>query len=213
MGCDIHPHIEYFDVNDPGWINCFAQNVDIGRNYTLFNALAGVRGMGDCVVDPRGLPDPQDLSIEVFSDFYCRIVDVIPEKQSPWGYSRFDCGLITKEEATRYINQYNNIKEIKHKGECYIPCPDYHTPSHLFLNEMISVRRKYLLDFMDMENPYRGKKRKEIVSKLRTADDYELMKCCFSEIESPSLNAVIGSMIAIENSGPYKSRFVFWFDS
>lgn len=216
MGCDIHPYLEYYHTEEftksPSSVctHCFAYKIDIGRNYTLFNALAGVRGMGDCPVDPRGMPDNPALSYEVFAAFYEKIVDVVPDKISH--FSMFDCSLISREDADRHIKQYH-IKEFEHRGDKYVPNVDFHTPSHLFLNDMVSVRRKYLLDAMDLDIIYKGKKRKEIIKAIKSADDYELMKMCFTELECPRLNAIIASMIAIENSGPYKSRFVFWFDS
>lgn len=216
MGCDIHPYLEYYDAEEAAhspsttWTNCFAYNIDMGRNYTLFNALAGVRGMGDCPVDPRGMPDNPGLSYEVFSAFYQKIVDVVPDKISH--FSVFDCSLISREDADKYIKQYH-LKELEHKGDKYIPNVDFHTPSHLFLSDLIAVRRKYLLDIMDMDSVYKGKRRKEAIKTLNGSNDYELMKMCFPELECPRLNAIIASMIAIENSGPFKSRFVFWFDS
>ena len=65
MGCDIHLYIEY-KVNDGEWTadphhtmydddEGYLRDVSAsGRDYSLFGALAGVRGDGP---DPKGLPD------------------------------------------------------------------------------------------------------------------------------------------------------------
>ena len=53
MGCDIHLHQE---VKIKGvWHHYKHQSV--ARNYQLFGIMAGVRGDGPAVVEPRGIPD------------------------------------------------------------------------------------------------------------------------------------------------------------
>jgi hypothetical protein len=210
MGCDIHAHLEYFDTTDSTpWVNCYAHYINFGRNYTLFNALAGVRGMGDCVVDPRGLPTSPTVSSDVFNLFYCKIVDVMPKQRSLFEHNT---RYMLREEAETYKSS-RSLVEIEVHGEKYMQYPSWHTPSHLCLSEMIAVRRQYLLDVMDMDLVYKGKKRRDAINIIETSNDYDLMKSCFLELECPALNATIASMIAIENSGTYKTRFVFWFDS
>ena len=57
MGCDIHAFIEYVYEGDT-FTNTFSDGeIHFGRNYTLFSLLAGVRGMEQPVVSPRGFPD------------------------------------------------------------------------------------------------------------------------------------------------------------
>jgi hypothetical protein len=52
MGCDIHLHTE---VKIGGqWHHYSAPEID--RDYTLFGKMAGVRGGGDPIAPPRGLP-------------------------------------------------------------------------------------------------------------------------------------------------------------
>lgn len=57
MGCDIHAHIEVEEVYQGGksYTWHFAK-VWLGRNYTLFGHMAGVRSGADPVVEPRGIP-------------------------------------------------------------------------------------------------------------------------------------------------------------
>ena len=85
-----------------------------------------------------------------------------------------------------------------------------------FRKERREVRRKYLIEtikYGDIAGSYTGKKRKEAIKKLEESDEYDLMKNSFVEIECASLNATIAAMIAIEKSGDYKTRLIFWFDS
>ncbi len=74
MGCDIHTFIEYKDNNSTEWQNgnFYTKNKDEFekiylkseyRNYSLFTALANVRGTGG-ICDPKGLPN--DVSKEAF---------------------------------------------------------------------------------------------------------------------------------------------------
>ncbi len=54
MGCDIHLHIELQDGNGD-WVHSAAPH--IGRNYRLFEKMAGVRGdLSKAVSPPKGLP-------------------------------------------------------------------------------------------------------------------------------------------------------------
>jgi hypothetical protein len=206
MGCDIHAFLEYFNTEDKEpWVDSFASSIGFHRNYNLFNAMAGVRGFGG-PFDPRGLPHNPKIGMFVFNEYYLKIVD--SKSQAEY----FINNTITKEEAQQAMDQYNIIEE-DYNGSKYIRNPSWHSASHLGLGELITVRRKYLIDALDYDCTYKGKKRKEVLSKLENSNEYELMKLSFPEIECAPLNATIASMIAIENSGPYKSRLVFWFDS
>ena len=60
MGCDIHAYIEY-EAPGEDWITCFC-SLHLDRNYSLFAALAGVRG-GFPKIPPRGMP--KNTSLEV----------------------------------------------------------------------------------------------------------------------------------------------------
>jgi len=209
MGCDIHAYLEYFNIEDKTpWVDVYASDISFNRNYTLFNALAGVRGFGG-PFDPRGLPKTPTISSITFGKYYLKIVDEVVEN-SPFKY--WSERTVTQADATQMIERYNLIEE-DFSGGKYIRNPDWHSASNLEMDDLITVRRSYLTDALDYDCSYKGKKRKEVLNRLEQADQYDLMKLSFPEIECAPLNATIASMIAIENSGPYKTRLVFWFDS
>lgn len=70
MGCDIHPYVECRDKDTGKWVPIVMELVTPiryknsdqevscynGRDYTMFGVLAGVRGVNDPIVDPRGIP-------------------------------------------------------------------------------------------------------------------------------------------------------------
>ncbi len=90
MGCDIHVFLEKKTSvnNESKWVNIdywqlnpYHDGVDKyekeydhvpvyrGRNYELFNILAGVRGSGDGIIDePRGLPEDASITTKKESD-------------------------------------------------------------------------------------------------------------------------------------------------
>ena len=67
MGCDIHAHIE---VKIKGkW--CYYNELDIDRNYQLFEKMAGVRGeLRNAIDKPRGLPECINLMTKFKSDYW-----------------------------------------------------------------------------------------------------------------------------------------------
>lgn len=211
MGCDIHAYLEYFNTEDKTpWVDVYAADISFNRNYNLFNALAGVRGFGG-PFDPKGLPKKPPVSMTTFNKYYLKIIekDLPNNKFLYWGTGE---RTVLRPDAMKMIEQYNLVEE-DFNGAKYIRNPDWHSASHLELNDLITVRRRYLIDALDYDCSYKGKKRKEVLGKLESSDPYDLMRLSFPEIECAPLNATIASMIAIENSGPHKARLVFWFDS
>lgn len=68
MGCDIHASAERkFDGSWDGYVFAAGIELDIDRWYTLFGYLAGVRGIEDPIVEPRGFPSK--VSDEVKKDY------------------------------------------------------------------------------------------------------------------------------------------------
>lgn len=65
MGCDIHFHIEYKVDNHWEYDQTLSKKCDrdIGRNYSLFSILAGIRGAYDPMIEPRNVP--KDLSLQL----------------------------------------------------------------------------------------------------------------------------------------------------
>lgn len=210
MGCDIHAYLEYFDTEaSKPWVDVFSHDIQFFRNYMLFNALACVRGFGGGFA-PKGLPTIPDVGHAVFNKYYLKIIENdLVETTHP----ACSCvNAISQKKAEEYIYDYKLfVKQVD--GNKYIKNPFWHSASYLNKKELIEVRRMYLLDTIEDDCTYKGNKRKDVIKKLENTDEYELMTLSFPDLECAPLNATIASMIAIENSGNYKSRLVFWFDS
>lgn len=72
MGCDIHMMIEYANVDtqdgQPYWSSMGGQ-YNPGRDYSMFELLAGVRGDEDkAIVQPRGLPEHKSWQANDYYD-------------------------------------------------------------------------------------------------------------------------------------------------
>lgn len=213
MGCDIHAHVEYYDTRC-GQVEfnravCHSANIFMGRNYTLFNLLAGVRGIGGPLFDTRGIPDRPCLSFDVENKYYLTVVDDLPKVPGTNNFSYEN--YVLREEAERLVASGSSTFHVdNHK----ISNPNWHTPSFLFMKELIEIRRHYLIQMIEYETTeYKGRKRKDVLNTIKNSDEYELMRVVFPSIECVGLNATIATMIAIENTGDNHSRFVFWFDS
>ena len=209
MGCDIHPHIEFFEATVAGkaknnslQARSFASNIDLGRNYTLFSVMAGVRGCATPVVMPRGAPDSPSLSFEVRNCYYANVIDGETSKGIN-GYSR--------EIANKLVQDGKTVFGDDHQST--IIDPNWHTPSWLTASELIQVRKQYLIEAIEYNYEMKGKRRRNALNILNSSSDIEIMQHVFGDVECPTLNACIASMIAIERSGEYNSRMVFWFDS
>ena len=206
MGCDIHPYLEIFP-EDPseGSTTCYAENIAFGRCYTTFNLMAGVRGYRLPLIKPRGIPSSPQISFTVAQNYYFTVIDSYTSCHNTNG--RY----ISREDALTWVDEG---RATFFDNEKYLTDPTWHTPSWLTKDELIQVRRHYLIETLSYESTeYKGQKRRDAMDKLERADTVELMRFVFPSIENVMLNATIASMIAIENSGEYKSRLVFWFDS
>jgi len=124
MGCDIHAHIE---TVDNGYATHFAE-IYLGRNYALFELMAGVRGDRDnAIVPPRGFPDNANSTTE--DKFYQEISD---EENG----SRY----ISSERAKEYLEKGYIKQHPKHEWK--VTNSDLHTPSYLNTKELKQVRKK-----------------------------------------------------------------------
>jgi hypothetical protein len=208
MGCDIHAYVEYYDVNtgQTRHATCYGKDVIPFRCYRLFNLMAGVRGgPGDKALhSPRGIPDSPALSYDVEREYYMAVLD--EGRESPilgTFISRKDADALISSGRGKYAQDGKSIVN-----------PSWHTPSFLFKKELMEIRRHYLLEMLYYDcQEYTPKKRKELRQEIQSLNEIELMKKVYSPLESPCLNAVIASMIAVENSGNFRARLVFWFDS
>lgn len=207
MGCDIHAHVEFYDTNigQTPYATCYGKDVMPGRCYTLFNLMAGVRGSPgeNPVFLPRGVPSNPKFSYAVEREFYLSVLDV--------GETPLAGSFISRSEAEELVSK-GHVK-YANNGKSIIN-PSWHTPSFLFKKELMEIRRYYLLSMLDYDcNEYSAKKKKELRKEIKELSEVDLMRKVFPPLESPCLNAVIASMIAIENSGDLTARLVFWFDS
>lgn len=207
MGCDIHAFVEFFDKNSTDThARAFSSNICFGRDYELFGLLAGVRGFSKSVFPVRGIP--KNLSYDAHEKYYIAITDSITSPNILYPHST---KYISRSLASQFVA---NGESIFSEDKNFIVDPAWHTPSWLNKNELIEIRRQYLIDMMDFDTQqYTGKKRTVMLDTLENCCSIELMQMCLPSLESVSLNAVIASMIAIENTGEYESRLVFWFDS
>lgn len=207
MGCDIHPYLEYSTEDDETF--CVSDKLCLGRCYTLFHMMAGVRGFGPPLFSPKGLPRTPKISLQVESEYYLSVVDELATSENRHLF--YNNRVVLAQEADKLVSEN---RASYHLNKKYITNPDWHTPSWLSKNELIDVRKNYLLSTLKFEaTEYTGRKRADAIQKIEESDPYELMKYTFPSLEHVRLNAAIGSMIAIENSGQYKARLVFWFDS
>jgi hypothetical protein len=93
MGCDIHCYIEYRHAKDGGSWRPFGGRINPGRNYAVFELLAGVRGDETRAISaPRGLPD--DVSYMAKDDNWLWIA---------YGGERGD-DYVSPETAERYVS-------------------------------------------------------------------------------------------------------------
>ena len=115
MGCDIHMNLEYslWNFSEGKFDSSLALNV--GRDYTLFGLLAGVRGDSyNEIAPPRGVPE------DIVHDTALRYtLDAEEHKDYPW------------------FKEWTG--EMKGRGWH----PDWHTASWLTPDELDEVCRRY----------------------------------------------------------------------
>lgn len=208
MGCDIHAYLEYYHTElDNDYSMSYASEIFFGRNYSLFNLLAGVRGVCGPVFAVRGVPKSPKLSFDVDRKYYLSVVDVASNPMSFYPHSNY----ILREDAEKLVLDGSTKFDATQEK---VVVPAWHSTSYLNKHELMEVRRNYLIHAIEYESSdYKGKRRKDALDTIQNSSEVDLMKSSFPSIECVSLNATIASMIAIENSGDYKSRLVFWFDS
>lgn len=139
MGCDIHAHIEYDDFkmqDGTYWISHFSSPY-LGRNYTMFALMAGVRY--DSRIDkgfvplfsPRGIPDK--LSWETQGAYFDHVNDEYADK----GWE----GYVTKQSAENWVSSgYSYWANEEHT---LVSNPDWHSASYLTTRELEKVIYTY----------------------------------------------------------------------
>jgi hypothetical protein len=216
MGCDIHAYIEKYSQDelktrpDSCYVDCVAENLSFGRDYTLFGLLANVRATLTAGRDPLGIPKNPPMSYTCASHYYLSVYDSPPDtKGIIWHKAS-----ISREEAERYIA--NNRASYVNAEKNLIIDPSWHSSTHLTLDDMMLVRKDYLIEVVSYENELSGKTRKELLKFIKSKTPEMLMRYSFPGNDSPMLYSAIKMMQSLEQcseNGDIKTRFVCWFDS
>lgn len=214
MGCDIHAFVEFFSKqesakNDSCFVDCFADELSFGRDYVLFGFLAGVRHMCPVLVAPRGIPKDPNLSYPASSRYF---LDVIDDTESSRIIYRTNS--ISRNDAEEYVSK--GVSRYVDADRKRIVEPGFHTPTWLTLDELIEIRKLYLIEIVQHYSDLSGKKRKELADFIQKKDARTLMKYAFPPHENAKFYATICTMQAIERSSEsddVSSRLVCWFDS
>lgn len=146
MGCDIHVYPEYRDAKQSRehWYG-FGGRFNPGRDYEMFELLAGVRGKETAaLIEPRGVPE--NLSWQADDDYWMRVTDDKADSR--------ESNEIAEADAQKYLG-YGSIQHPTQPKR--ISSPDWHTASWLTLAEYEAVLGQYVLahgtEFLSAEYP------------------------------------------------------------
>lgn len=217
MGCDIHAFIETFSKqenakNDMCYVDCFSGEVSFGRDYVLFGMLAGVRHSIPPVFRPRGIPNNPCLSDIAANRYFMKVLDSSTPNNSLLNVTGSNC--ISREGAEVYVSE--GTTTYTDDSNSSIIDPSWHTPTWLTLDELLEVRKVYLIEIVQYYSKLSGKKIKELVSFLQSKDAKTLMRYSFPPYENTKFYATLCAMLALERSSDdndIQSRLVCWFDS
>ena len=208
MGCDIHMYVEYCnDLEKPYWLSI--GKVHPGRNYSMFEAMAGVRGNLPGIVQPKGLP--KDLAYDAENDFYLRVNDKYEEQE----------GYCSSENADRWVKNGSSIDKFYGQNGEYrkVTHPDWHTPSWLTAQEYdaaISLAEERLVHWFKREQPKTAtwlKTMKQAAESTGTEEaikNYQRLESLYNQPEKIDVTykAINAMMKLLPNA-----RLVFWFDN
>lgn len=129
MGCDIHCYIEYRNPKNPRWCD-FGGRINPGRDYRIFEKLAGVRGSDEPEIHPRGFPT--DCAGSASDDYWLFITDT----EGP-------C-YCTRQRAEQYVS---GGCVWRNEEKQWVSHPDWHNHSWLTPDEF----EKVLTGFTSLE--------------------------------------------------------------
>ncbi len=159
MGTDIHLFLEY---NCSRTEDAFSHQRDIrslskgeffvGRNYELFNAIAGARARSEggvpenlCKFKPRSLPGI--VSSTVFHRYYRLIADMVSAEHTaflgPWGIWKLPT--VAPDQAEEWVKSgLSHYKTADSSADAqvvhrYVSDPEWHSPGWLFLDEFFEA--------------------------------------------------------------------------
>lgn len=136
MGCDIHTYIEYEaypDSDRHAWW-CMGGRYNPGRDYLMFDIMAGVRGSDHTLFEPRGLPD--NIGWEVTDEAYLRISDEYANQE----------GYCSEQQARQWSTGAYAERLIERDGKpVLVSHPDWHSHSWLTADELAQCLGQYTL--------------------------------------------------------------------
>lgn len=199
MGTDIHAYIDVAYVAEINkkphgkGVDSFAA-VHIGRDYELFNCLAGVRSDDDdsslAVVKPRGLP--KELGFITEAAFYLYIREDGEEAES----GERSC---LREQAKRWVK--NGSSHWCDSTKNQVSDPDAHSMSWATLEELIEVQENYTNELSHPNCDLAA-----IIGAMqalkRTEKDVD---CYYDKTQNKD--------IEVERITTYEPRLVYWFDN
>lgn len=226
MGCDIHAYIDFDDYQDRegNWHASNYAHPSLGRNYTLFALMAGVRH--DPRIDQfqplfaaRGLFERYSWRVQ--DDYVCRINDEHAAK----GWE----GYVTVADAHRWLKQGSS--QWVDEANQMLSGPDWHSASWLTADELDQVKTVYEgLEFapeswFQMRPPAVQAVPPGAVVRQLTSEYFfpglgEHDQEWYVEVgerkaySAPTtLTATIAALRALEGERPGSARLIFWFDN
>jgi hypothetical protein len=211
MGCDIHAHIEFFSKTEHKttsncFVRCFSGELSFGRDYILFGLMAGVRHSVPPIIKPKGIPTTPTLSYEVTDAYYLNVIS----DEAP----RAPTNSIRESLAKEYVSEAYSI--YVDDSKLRITNPNFHTPTWLTLDELLIIRKMYLLETVEFWANISKQKKIDMLNFIKSTGARELMKYSFPDYENSVLYAAVGTMMSLERvseNADTETRLVCWFDS
>lgn len=214
MGADIHayPELIRYDEENPSKIDYVESLGDfwgLGRNYTLFGVMAGVRDtMVRRVSDPKGLPSPIGWNAEDGNSLWVIADKVYVEKEKSVSLSKAQKWIDSGISQIVDRDKTGQIKRITH--------PDWHSASWYDLEELFLVRKYFIQETIN-EYEIDAKERDRYLDILENnTNPRHLFRQNFGILEHYGLNGLIGMFLGIEQTHEELegcTRLVFWFDN
>jgi len=149
MGCDIHAYVEWVEKDkvyrEGSWTHSVASFFP-GRNYWMFNLLAGVRhyvGDPDPVFAPKGLPEKLGWEAQSYNRFY-----VVDDDSKGEGDR-----LVKRSVAQGWVTR--GLSKWEEDGNC-VTHPDWHNHSWLNAAELEKVAAAYAVYHNPVPLPYKS---------------------------------------------------------
>lgn len=140
MGADIHLYVEYINKErkasdiakgkKPYWY-CFGSKFNLGRDYTMFGLLAGVRSDKEGVFPRKGIPDDVGYYAETDNQLYITETGSGNENVSITNAESW-----VKQRLSRYVKNSEG-------KDTWVTHPDWHSHSWLTYDEFALVLKKY----------------------------------------------------------------------